>query len=313
METITEKIKVVQVKDFHWYNIISPENPEIDFLREKFKFHPLDLRDAHITKRAQRPQISPRDDYTFLVFLFPIYDRVTRSIIPAEIDFFIGPNFLITLHDNRLFILRDLFEQCLNYEYYRDQYIARGPAFLLFAILEKLLLHCFPMLDHLAEDNQKIEDKIFKNKEREMVKEILIIKRNITNFRSIMQSHRTIIRKLMELNVKYFRIENYKIYFEQLLVQTKDIWEILDGHKETIDTLQETNESAISFRINDVMKTLTLISVIFLPLTLISSIFGMNIDQIPIVNTPFGFWIILGIMTAILSIMLFIFKSKKWY
>ncbi|MFA5879788.1 MAG: magnesium transporter CorA family protein [Candidatus Margulisiibacteriota bacterium] len=313
MENITDKIKVVQVKDFYWYNIISPENSEIDFLREKFKFHPLDLRDAHITKRAQRPQISPREEYTFLVFLFPIYNRANRSIIPAEIDFFIGPNYLITLHDNRLLPLRDLFEQCEKYEYYRDQYIGRGPAFLLFAILEKLLLHCFPMLDHLAEDNQKIENNIFKNREREMVKEILLIKRNIVNFRSIMQSHRTIIRKLMDLNVKYFRIENYKIYFEQLFAQTKDIWEILDGHKESIDTLQETNESAISFRINDVIKTLTLISVIFLPLTLISSIFGMNIVHIPIVNQPLGFWIILGFMALVLIMMLSIFKSKKWY
>jgi magnesium transporter len=313
MKTITEKIKIINVKNFYWYNIISPENPEIDFLKEKFKFHPLDLHDALISKHAQRPQISPRDEYTFLVFLFPIYNRETRSIFPAEIDFFIGPNFLITLHDNSLFTLRDLFEQSLNYEYYRDQYVIHGPVLLLFSILEKLLLQCFPMLDHLAEDNKKIEDKIFKNKEREMVKEILIIKRNIANFRSIMQSHRTIIKKLMDLNLKYFNIKNYKIYFEQLLVQTKDIWEILDGHKETIDTLQETNESAISFRINDVMKTLTIISVIFLPLTLIASIFGMNITHIPIVNEPFGFWIILSIMMLAIIAMLLIFKSKKWY
>jgi magnesium transporter len=233
--------------------------------------------------------------------------------MPAEVDFFIKDNLLITLHDNKLIGLKELLTQCTQYEYYRDLNMGTHPNYFFYIILEKLLQNCFPMLDHIATDNQRIENNIFKNREREMVKEILIVKRNIVNFRFIMQSHRTIIKKFIELDNKYLSMNTHKIFFEKLLVQTKDIWEVLEGHKQTIDALHETNESAISFRINDVMKTLTLISVIFLPLTLISSVFGMNVNSMPFMNEPTGFWMIIAILGLLFILMLFFFKSKKWF
>ncbi len=313
MAEITKKIKIIKTTNFTWLDIIEPENEEIDYLKKEYDFHPLDLRDASITKKAQRPQLSNRNNYSFLVFLFPIYDRDMRKIMPAEVDFFIKDGLIITLHDDKLFGLKELFSQCSQYEYYRDLYMGNHPSYLFYIILEKLLQNCFPMLDHIATDNQRIENNIFKNKEREMVKEILIIKRNIVNFRFIMQSHRTIIKKFIELENKYLSMNTHRLFFEKLLVQTKDIWEVLEGHKQTIDALQETNESAISFRINDVMKTLTIISVIFLPLTLVSSIFGMNVSYIPFMNEPNGFWVIIGILSFLFITLLFFFKSKRWF
>jgi len=312
MNQIAEKIKYVKNPNFTWINIVNPENEEIDYLKQTFNFHPLDLRDSNITKKAQRPQLAARENYSFLIFLFPVYDRDLRKILPAEVDFFISDQFVTTLHDNKLSPLKELFDQCSQYEYYRDLYMGLHPSYFFYIILEKLLENCFPMLDHIADDNQTIEDNIFKHREKEMVREILIVKRNIVNFRFIMQSHRTIIKKFIDLENKYLQMSKHYIYFEKLLVQTKDIWEILAGHKETIDALQETNESSISFRINDVMKTLTLISVIFLPLTLISSIFGMNSENIPFSDQPAGFWMVLGIMSLIFLLMIAFFKKKKW-
>lgn len=313
MNQITEKIKKVKTANFTWLNIVEPGNEEIDYLKKEYNFHPLDLRDAHINKKAQRPQLSNRENYSFLIFLFPVYDRQIRKIMPAEIDFFIKEDLIITLHDDSLTAIKELFEQCSQYEYYRDLNMGAHPTYFFYFILEKLLQNCFPMLDHIATDNQRIENNIFKNKEKEMVKEILIIKRNIVNFRFIMQSHRTIIKKFIELESKYLKMNIYKIFFEKLLVQTKDIWEVLEGHKQTIDALQETNESAISFRINDVMKTLTTISVIFLPLTLVASIFGMNVSYIPFADDPRGFWFVIGIILFIFVGLFLFFKSKKWY
>ncbi len=313
MDQLTEKIKIIKTSNFTWIDIIEPGNSETDFLKKEYNFHPLDLRDSHIEKKAQRPQLANRDSYSFLVFLFPIYDREWRKITPAEVDFFIKDDLIITLHDNRLIGLKELQSQCAQYEYYRDLNMGAHPAFFFYNILDKLLQNCFPMLDHIATDNQRIEDNIFKNREKEMVKEILIIKRNIVNFRFIMQSHRTIIKKFTELDSPYLKMKIYRMYYEKLLVQTKDIWEVLEGHKQTIDALQETNESAISFRINDVMKTLTIISVIFLPLTLVSSIFGMNVKYIPFMNQTYGFWVIISILTILFLSLILFFKSKKWF
>ncbi len=305
-------ITTIKSQGISWVNIINPADKEIEYLKEKFGFHPLDLKDAYISKQAQRPQVSPRPDYVFLIFLFPVYNRETREIVPAEVDFFIGEDYLITLHDDKLFALTDFFRNCKNYEYYRDRYLSPGPIFLLYHILDRLFNNCLPMLDHIGEDNLNIEKQIFKGREREMVREILIIKRNIVNFRTIMQSHRTIIKRLMEIEIPTFPIKEYKAHYEKLLTYTKDIWEILENHKETIDALQETNESSISFRLNDIMKTLTIISVIFLPLTLVASIFGMNVHIMPFITHPQGFWIIMGSMLAMSIIMLSYFKYKKW-
>lgn len=310
--TNTSSIHTIEYNNLTWINIVNPAAAEIDFLKNKYDFHPLDLRDAQITKKAQRPQVSNRPDYVFLIFLFPVYDRASHEILPAEVDFFIGQNYLITLHDNKLPGLSDLFNNCQSSQYYKDNYLIHEPPWLLFQILDRLFYNLFPMLDHISADNQNVENSIFAGKEREMMKEILITKRNIFNFRSIMQSHRTIVKRLMETKNNVFNIFKYKQHYEKLLLQTKDIWEILESHKESIDALQETNESAISFRLNDVMKTLTVISVIFLPLTLVASIFGMNNEFMPFINNPLGFWIILSLMIVLSVSMLIYFKMKKW-
>lgn len=312
MEKNKNNIQEIKHNQFSWINVINPQDEEIKVLEKRFDFHPLDLQDAYISKNAQRPQISGRDDYIFLIFLFPIYDRKTREIFPAEVDFFIGSDYIITLHNNKLFGLSDLFNSCQSSEYYKENYLSHNPAWLLYQILDRLFYNLFPMLDHLAKDNQNIENNIFSGKEREMMKEILIIKRNIVNFRTIMQSHRTIVKRLMELDSSLLLMNKYKRLYEKLLLRTRDIWEILENHKESIDALQETNESAISFRLNDIMKTLTVISVVFLPLTLVASLFGMNNRFMPFIDDPFGFWIILGIMIVVSLFMFVYFKLKKW-
>ncbi len=312
MSNDKSEIQNIEFNNNFWVNILNPKDKEIAFLKEKYNFHPLDLQDAFISKKSQRPQISLRKDYIFLIFIFPVYDDKSREILPAEIDFFITKDTIITLHDNKLTGIEELFNKCLESEYYRDLYMSKNPEFLLSEILDKLFENCFPMLDHIAEDNESIEDNIFKGQEKAMVKEILIIKRNIVDFRTIMQSHRSIIRKIMDTNLPFFSAKNDKTYYEKLLMQSKDIWELLEGHKESIDALHETNESAISFRLNDVMKTLTVISVIFLPLTLVASIFGMNNQFMPLINNISGFWIIIVIMGIMTLSMLLFFKLKKW-
>jgi len=312
MDKKQNNIQEIKHDQSTWINVINPKDEEVEILEKRFGFHPLDLRDAYITKKAQRPQISDRDDYIFLIFLFPIYDKKTREISAAEVDFFIGSDYIITLHDNKLFGLTDLFNSCQSSQYYKENYLSHNPAWLLHQILDRLFYNLFPMLDHIAENNQEIENNIFSGKEREMMKEILMIKRNIVNFRTIMQSHRTIVKRLINFNAPFLSVSKYKGLYEKLLLTTRDIWEILESHKESIDALQETNESAISFRLNDIMKTLTVISVIFLPLTLVASLFGMNNTNMPFVNNPLGFWIIIGLMTVLSVFMLAYFKIKKW-
>lgn len=306
-----DKVQQIKFNRFNWINIINPGAKEIDFLRDNFDFHPLDFEDC--LSPVQRPKLDRYNHYLFLVLTFPFFETKNRHVIASEVDFFIGPNYLITINDGKLNPLINLFRQCQVNDYLREKYLDNGVISLLYEILNKLQLYCYPMLDHIHDDIDKLETKIFSGDEKQMVKEILIIKRNIVNFRKIMQAHKNIVKKLISSSDKYFISKASVVYLANILEQTKDIWDILEGQKETIEALHKTNESLISFRLNDIMKTLTIFSVIVFPLTLLAAIFGMNITSgMPFIREDNGFWLVIGIMLIGCLGMLWFFKKKKW-
>lgn len=306
-----EKIQQIKFKNFTWTNIIQAKGKEIEYLRENFDFHPLDLEDC--LSPAQRPKLDEYTHYLFLILTFPFYEVKNREIIASEIDFFIGPNYLVTLTDGRLTSLINLFRQCQVNDFLREKYLSGGVMQLLYEILNKLQIYCYPMLDHISHDIDKLEKAIFSGYEKKMVQEILIIKRNIVNFRKSMQAHKNVIKKLIGKSNKYFIPQESTVYFTNIVEQTKEIWDILESQKETIEALHNTNESLISFRLNDIIKILTIISVTLLPITLVASIFGMNTaGGMPLINHPYGFWIVIEIMIIIMLFLVLFFKRKKW-
>ena len=306
----SKHIKEIKTSKVKWIHLTKNSNQEIDYLRNNFKFHPLDLDDC--LSPAQRPKLDEYQDYLFLILTFPYYDREPREILASEVDFFIGPNYLITVTDGKLVPLMKFFEQCQINDSYRDKFLSDNPVFLLSEIINKLQLYCYPISDHVSQDIENVEKVIFAGYEKKMVKEILIIKRNIVNFRKIMQAHKNVIRKLIAKKNKLFISNSSQVYLTNNLEQTKEIWDVLEGLKENVEALHNTNESLISFRLNDIMKILTMISVILLPINLIASIFGMNTPIMPFINNPQGFWMILGIMGLLIITFFFFFKKKSW-
>ncbi|MGB0757090.1 MAG: magnesium transporter CorA family protein [Patescibacteria group bacterium] len=305
-------IKKIATNQVTWLNIVNPTKDDIAFLRDEFHFHPINLEDASVNVRAQRPKFDMHDDYLFLVLHFPVYDEAAGRIKAAEVDFFIGKEHLITVHDNSLTPVKDFEKLCLEFDHYREQYLSQNPSVLLYEILDRLLEYCFPILDHMSEDIEHIEDKIFAGEEKKIVKDILQIKRNIANFRKIMQSHNKIIKKLIAMDTAFFPHVDMHQYYNDLVEETKDIWQILETHKETIDALHQTNDASLSYKLNDIMKTLTIFSVVVFPLTLLAAIFGMNTEYLPVVGIPGDFWWITGFMLFLTLLMFFFFKRRNW-
>jgi magnesium transporter len=273
----------------------------------------LDLRDTYAGNTAQRPKFYTRGNYSFLILQFPFYNRKSRTVDAEEIDFFIGDHYIITAHKNNLPPLVELFNMCVADKFYREQYLAGDNIALLYEIIVRLQEYCYPIMDHTSLDVKNIENNIFNGREREMVREILLIKRNILNFRKIVEAHKDVLQKLMHARVDYLMIGQMKTYYSDLIEHTKNIWDILNGQKEIIEALEDTNTSLISFKLNDIMRTLTIFSVIVFPLTLLAAIFGMNtVDGMPFVNNQYGFWIIIGLMfIGALSLFIY-FKRKHW-
>lgn len=306
--------QIIKSLKFSWLNIINASTEEVDYLKKKFKFHQLDLDDASAHKHAQRPKISIQPNYIFMVLLFPVYNRKSRDIKPTEIDIFITKDHLITIHYNQLAPLKDFFENCLKNKNDRDIYISESPAMLLYEILERLYISLFPMTDHISEDINNIEKNIFTGNEREMVREILVVKRNIVYFRKIMQFHRNILRNFIKMQLKMFSKHEKIIdtYYNDLFDHVHAIWDILENYQQTIDALEDTNTTQVSFKLNDIMRTLTVFSVIVFPLTLLAAIFGMNVKYIPFLGGDHDFYKIMCIMLVASIGMYSYFRHKKW-
>lgn len=305
------KVSKIKTKKLTWTHITKPDRESMDFLKENFDFHPLDLEDC--LEKVQRPQISEYPHYIFFILTYPVYNRQTREIESSEVDFFIGPKYLVTVSDGLMDTVDNFFAQSKNDEYLREKFMMSSSAApLLYELMHRLQNYTFPMLDHISHDIESIEKRIFSGEHREMVKEILDIKRNIIDFRRIMQAHKNIIRKLMSTRGNFFLPDTMDIYFSNILDRSKDIWDILETQKENINAFHETNESLLSYRLNDIMKTLTIISVIIIPANLIASLFGMNTVVTPIVHENSGFYVILTLILATVLGFLLYFRSKKW-
>lgn len=293
-----------------WVNIINAGRDEISYLRKNFNFDLGHLKSASASVSFQRPMIFQGPNYLFLVLHFPTFkdDR----IIAAEVDFFVGHGFLITLNNNNLNALSSFFNLGKKSPDSLLTYSLESSAILLYEILGHLIDSCYQLLDENSIDINETEDLIFAGKQKESVKRILNLRRNIVNVRKIMQNHKNILQKLMVMESSLVQKEAIKKYYTGLVDHSKRIWEMLDNQKEMVEVLNNTNESLLNDRMTSIMKTLTIFSVIVLPLNLLAGTFGMNAKYMPFVNHLYGFWIILSIMAFCSLIMLIIFSKKKW-
>jgi len=293
-----------------WINICNAGKSEIEYLRKKYKFELPLLQLSSSKKISQRPVIEKRQNYLFLILHFPILSE--GNIIAAEIDFFIGHGYLITLHNKNIPSLNEIFNL-----YKKDgesllAFKTESSAVLLYEILEKLVLSCYSIIDESSISINKIQEQIFSQEQKRAVTQILILRRNNVNMRKILRNHKDIIKKLKEMESSIVPQSKIKNYYNRLIEHTKDIWENLENHKEMIEILNSTNESFLNYKISDIMKTLTIFSVIVFPLTLLAAVFGMNFPIMPFVDNPYGFWIIVTIMIMSSLGMLLFFEKKKW-
>jgi len=203
-----------------------------------------------------------------------------------------------------------LFSRCQEDEHFRAQLFEKGSGRLLYEVLDDLFDYCFPILDKIAYKLDSIEDDIDERRSEEIVSDISKVKQEIISYRKIIKPQRPALR-LLERRIERFLPENLELYFDDLVDASERIWDLLDNYKEVVEALEGTNESLISHRQNDILRLLTVFSVILLPLTLISGIFGMNV-MFPGEHTREAFWIIAGLMVAVIVSMVAFFKYKRW-
>ena len=217
----------------------------------------------------------------------------------AELDLFIGQDYLVTIPNRELLPVTRLFARCETDDELRAQLFAKGAGRLLYEVLDDLFDYCFPILDKIGHKLDRIEDEMFEGASQEVVRDISNVKQEIISYRKVIKPERSTLR-VLERRVDRFLPEELEDYFDDIVDAAERIWDQLDNYKEVIEGLESTNESVISHRQNDVLRLLTLISVTMLPLTLITSVFGMNV-LFPGEGTHAAFWVIAAALAATLD------------
>jgi len=299
---------IIEAAGIRWIHIESPRTVDRDWLEENFDFHPLDYEDVY--SRNQRPKLDQYDDYVFIVLHFPMFDKTTGRISAAELDLFMGPDYLITLPNIPLAPLNAMFERYREKDDLREATFSKGSGYLLYKIVDTCVDASFPMLRKMGVKLDELEDDIFEGRSSEIVRSISDTKQEIINFRRIVRPQTAVLRDLESVKQRYLQ-EELEIYFDDISDAAERIWDTLENYKEVIEALESTNESVLSHRLNDSLRVLTAVSVVLLPLTLIASLFGMNVP-IPGQSAEFSFLGILAVMALLLIGMVAYFRRRGW-
>jgi magnesium transporter len=288
-------------------NIERPRQVDLAWLAEHFDFHPLDFED--VGSRNQRPKVDEYDDYLFIVLHFPRYDKTVARLNAAEVDIFVGPEYLITLPNEPLQPIEYLFERCRTNEEEREKHFSKGSGYLLYRIIDSCVDASFPMLRKIGNKLEDLEGDIFEGRSADIVRDISNAKQEIINFRKIVRPQRAALRDLDR--TRRYVPEDLEVYFDDIVDASERIWDMLENFKEVVEALEDTNESVLSHRVNEVLRVLTAFSVVILPLTLIASIWGMNVG-VPGEGEVHAFWIVVGAMVALLTGIIAYFRRRGW-
>lgn len=292
-----------------WFDITQVTPADVEMLGKKYSYiHPLHLGD--LMSPSERPKLDLEDNYLFAVLHIPLWDNQKRLSRPYEIDVIVGRGYVVTVHDGALKPMSQLFDNCSHNEAELTEMLGHGASHTFYVILDQLIDYLIPILRKVDFNIRTIEENIFTDDARRIIRDIAVVRRDIIALRRIIRHQVPVLEALEKTNHTILH-EDMEEYFGDILDHLYRARDIIDEDYEVISGLSDTASQLASYRINEVMRILTVMSVIMLPLTLLSSIYGMNID-LPLDHRPDAFILVSGSMIALAITMLLIFRSRRW-
>jgi len=289
-----------------WVDLAAPSLPETLILSDTFRFHPLSVEDARA--ELHFPKIEPYDGYLYVILHGIAMHNSARHFVTHDVDFFLGPTYLVTVHDGDSRSIAELKENVTR----NPKIMGEGPVALFHRIVDAMVDHYRPEVEKLEDRLDELEKAIFENPQPELLRQILNEKREVSALRRIVTPQRDVIARLARrefVDISTDMSFRFRDVYDHLVRLADDtaifqdrITGILDAHL--------TN---VSNRLNEVMKVLTVVSTIFMPLTVLSGMWGMNV---PLPHFPGNdaaqFWWLAGIMALIAALMLAFFRRRHW-
>ena len=301
-------IGTIKIGRLKWLNISSPSEEDLEFLESTYHFHPLDIEDCRQTN--QRSKIDIYDDYYFIILHFPVLDRQNRFIKTREVKIFWGEDYLISVGKSH-WVLDKMFEDALDQDERGEDFEIGTSDALLYMILERLMNETIYLLRKIGLELELINRELFSGRAEKTIERLSVTRKNIILLNTMLKPQLRVMNKFESGVVKGFA-DNMEDYWGNILDYYNRMWDMTEDYGELIEGLSTTFDSMQTNKTNQIMKILTLISSIILPLTFITGIYGMNYENMSISNNPVAFWIIVCTMLVIGGGMFLYFRSKKW-
>ncbi|MDO8577186.1 MAG: magnesium transporter CorA family protein [Candidatus Daviesbacteria bacterium] len=314
-----EKIQSIRHGKITWIDVKNPTRKEISWLAEEYPFHPLHLEDC--ISKGQFPKIEQNDEdkYLFMLLRLPHLNISEGVITIHQICFFLGKDYLITIHENESDTISGMLEDCKDNAAQRKAYINNSSAHLLYTTVERLTDDLSPLLQKILTEVDEAEDIVFDDKISGVYK-VGQLRRKIVSLRRVIGPLRILLEELKG-RINKFSQRDLSVYFVDIIHRVDKTWETLEEARETVDIYKDADFIASSEKTNRILAVLTLIFTLSIPATVIGSFYGMNI-MLPggLDSGPWTFWgnyttlilIISGAVTFALS-MLWYFKKKGWF
>ncbi len=309
IKNVGEGFSFVNQNSITWIDISGLNNIQmIEQIGKKFNFHPLVLED--ILSTNQRPKINDYEDYVFIVFRTFDYDGTKKIINGNQISLIFGKNYLISFRevDGKLF---EAVESRLRNNKVRIR--KSGTDYLAYSLIDTVVDNYFNILEKIGEEIEDVEDKLIGNPQPENLHSIHRLRREMILLRKSVWPLREVIN-VMERGETALIKKSTGIFLRDLYEHTVQIIDTIESYRDMVSGMLDTYLSSVSNRMNEVMKVLTIIATIFIPITFVAGVFGMNFKHMPELDWywayPIGFW---AVMIIITGLMIFYFKRKNWF
>lgn len=285
-----------------WLHFDTPTEEELDFLKENFAIHHLTIED--IVNQNQRPKIEPFENYVYLA-IHPLRREAKWEIEPSELDLLLGRGWIVSVHYGPL-------PGLINNSQLHERIpaaLGRGADFLLYTLVDLVVDSYFPVMDDIEDKIESLEDRLLLRAHPGDMNKLLSLKRSIVHIRRAVTPQREVLNQLTRHDFPFVRPENL-VYFRDVYDHLIRIAEELDSLRDILSSVLEIHLASTSNQLNATMKRLTAYGTIFVMITAIAGIYGMNFKFMPELEWRYGYFVVLGVMAAISLGLYFYFKKR---
>lgn len=323
-------IQSVKFQDLSFINVAHPTDFEMKYLRHTYYFNPLNLEDyAH---RTQIPKIENHKKYDLFVLRFPLFSENApqnshqygvhlptfytptkkRRLVSSYVNFYVSKEYVIVLHAAELPQIDRIFTLCQKTLRSRTEYMSQGSVFLVYKIIDALVDDCFLAINELTSTIDRIDKDLENNQSQKTLENISTTRRNLVVFHTMIKPILPLFNQLEQGKHKELN-GIMQSFWGNILDHLQKILDRVEDNQELIEGISESNESLLSAKTNQVIKVLTIFSAVILPLNLIASVYGMNVEGLPFANDPLIFWKLSFLMLVSGLGLILILKAKKWF